>query len=78
MIFYFLFISFIDQFSPHFSLIGGVNSAQNCHEGDTRKHANITQLINFSFTTSAYFQKKVNHWNFTVSNPNTTTMSATL
>ena len=61
---------FIDQSSPHFFLLRGGNAAQNRRKGDTRKLPNVTRLINCPFAASAYFQKKANHWNFTVSNPN--------
>ena len=50
-------------------LIRGGNAEHNRRKGDTRKNPNVTRLIDCPFAASAYFQKKANHWKFTVSNP---------
>ena len=46
----------------------GGNPTKNRRKGDTRD-PNVTRLIDCPFSASAYFQKKANHWKFSVSNP---------
>jgi hypothetical protein len=51
----------------HFSFRGGLPECNVC-KGDVRL-PKVSRLINCPISASAYFQKKKDHWRFSVSNP---------
>jgi hypothetical protein len=55
------------DFLSHFSFRGGLPERNVC-KGDGRL-PKVLRLINCPFSASAYFQKKKDHWRFSVSNP---------